>query len=310
MTSDADAASGAAPVSAKRDLPLLGISLITLAMALFVVKDSFAKFIVQDVPPAQIIWMQQAGVFILAAVATIWRHGYKALRPSPAGWQLLRGVSCVGGIGALYWSLYYIPLADATAVASVSPALVALLSPLLLGERIGMRRGIAVLIGLAGVVVILKPGFGGRSEGYLIALAAGVGMTLFYIGNRRLAGLHPPIATVAHNGLYGMLVLAPVMPFIWVDPVAQYGLYTAAFLTFSISGQSILVSAFLFAPAFVLAPYQYTYILFAIIAGYVVFSTIPDAAVWTGIFLITASGIYIAFREAALAKGSGSPPVS
>lgn len=306
MNADADGTAGPAPSPARRDLPLIGIGLITLAMALFVVKDSFAKFIVQDVSPAQIIWMQQTGVFVLAAVATVFRHGFAALHPAPAGWQLLRGVSCVGGIGALYWSLYYIPLADATAVASVSPALVALLSPLLLGERIGLRRCIAVLIGLAGVVVILKPGFGGRSEGYLIALAAGIGMALFYIGNRRLAGLHPPIATVAHNGLYGMLVLAPVMPFIWVDPLAEYGLYTAAFLTFSITGQSILVSSFLFAPAFVLAPYQYTYILFAIIAGYVVFATIPDAAVWAGIVLITVSGLYIAFREAALAREPSS----
>ncbi len=285
---------------------------MTAAMALFVVKDTFAKIIVQDVSPAQIIWMQQTAVFAIMAAATMVKHGWLALRPTPIGWQTLRGITCFAGIGGLYWSLYFIPLADATAVASVAPAVVALLSPFMIKERIGLRRVIAVLIGFAGVLIILKPGFGGRSEGYLIALGSGVLMALFYIGNRRLAGLHPPLATIAQNALFGVVVLAPVMPFVWVDPLAGHAGDFAAFLAFSVTGQSLIVTAFLFAPAFVIAPYQYTHIVFAIIVGYLVFATLPEATVWIGIALITGSGVYIALREAKVAEAPppSTPPVS
>ncbi len=278
---------------------------MTVAMLLFVVKDSFAKLIVQDVSPAQIIWMQQTAVFAPMAAVAMWKDGWQALRLTPFGWQALRGIACFTGIGGLYWSLYFIPLADATAVASVAPAVVALLSPFMIGERIGVRRIIAVLVGFAGVLIILKPGFGGRSEGYLIALGAGVLMALFYIGNRRLAGLHPPFATIAQNALFGVVLLAPVMPFVWVDPLAGHAADFAAFLAFSVTGQCLIVTAFLFAPAFVIAPYQYTHIVFAIIAGYLVFSTLPELTVWIGIALITMSGVYIALREA---KVAGAPP--
>ena len=283
---------------------------MTVAMILFVVKDSFAKIIVQDVSPAQIIWMQQTAVFTLTAALSIAKYGWQSLRLTPFRWQALRGIACFAGIGGLYWSLYFIPLADATAVASVAPAVVALLSPFMIGERIGVRRIIAILIGFAGVLIILKPGFGGRSEGYLIALGSGVLMALFYIGNRRLAGLHPPFATIAQNALFGVAMLAPVMPFVWHDPMAGHAFDFAAFLAFSVTGQCLIVTAFLFAPAFVIAPYQYTHIVFAILAGYLVFSTLPEFTVWIGIALITASGVYIALREARAARlaPSRTPP--
>lgn len=285
-----------------RNKPLAGIMLMTTAMALFVVKDSFAKIIVSEISPAQIIWTQQLAVFILLGAATLLRHGRPALIPTPYGWQAVRGLASVTGIGALYWALSYIPLADATAMASVAPAVVVLLSPLLIGERIGPLRIIAVLVGFAGVLIILRPGFGGRSVGYLIALGAGVFMALFYVGNRRLAGLHPPLATIAHNALFGVAALAPAMPFVWTDPVAGHLFDFSCFLAFSVTGQSLLVSAFLFAPAFTIAPYQYTNILFSIVAGYVVFTALPGTAAWIGIVLITASGIFIALREAQLAR--------
>ena len=291
--------------------PVTGITLMTVAMALFAVKDSFAKFIVQDTSPVQMIWMQQTTIFLVAAAISVSAYGVGALRPTPFGWQVLRGAAAVAGVGSLYWCLFYIPLADATAVASVAPAVVALLSPLILGERIGIRRVAAIVVGFAGVLVILRPGFGGQSVGYVIAFAAGSFMAVYYIANRRLAGLHAPLVTIAQNALIGMVLLAPVMPFIWHNPFDGNILHWSCFLLFSGVGQSLLVSAFLFAPAYAIAPYQYTNILFALVAGFVVFGTYPDLWVWTGIVLIVCSGVYIALREAALANPDvKAPPAS
>lgn len=277
--------------------PLLGVALMTLAMALFIVKDSFVKLIVQDLNPAQILWLQFTTIFLVMAAATVPKLGWAALIPKPFGWQLMRGVASVAAIGTFYWSLYFIPLADATVMASVAPSVVAILSPFMLDERIGPRRIVAVVVGFAGVMIILRPGFGGQSVGYVIAVAAGCLMALFFIGNRRLAGLHPPLVTIAHNALIGTVLLAPVMPFVWVDPLPAHGLHLTGFLIFAVIGQSLMVTSFQFAPAAVIAPYQYTNVVFAIIGGYILFDTFPDAYVWAGIVLIVGAGIYIALRE-------------
>lgn len=271
---------------------------MTVAMALFIVKDSFAKLIVQDIAPVQIIWLQFATIFVVTAMMSVPKYGWSVFKPLPFGWQLMRGVASSTGIGMFYWSLYFIPLADATVMASVAPAVVAILSPFMLAERIGPRRVAAVFVGFVGVVIILRPGFGGQSAGYLIATIAGCLMALFYIGNRRLAGLHPPLVTIAHNAMIGTVILAPAMPFFWVDPFPAHSINLPAFLVFALVGQSLMVSSFRFAPAAVIAPYQYTNIVFAIIAGYIVFGTFPDLVVWAGIVLIVGAGIYIAIREA------------
>ena len=281
---------------------------MTIAMALFAVKDSFAKFIVQGVSPVQMIWMQQTTIFAVAATISFAMYGAGVFRLTPLGWQVLRGAAAVAGVGSLYWCLFYIPLADATAVASVAPAVVALLSPFILGERIGVRRIAAIAVGFAGVLIILRPGFGGQSVGYVIAFAAGCFMAVYYIANRKLAGLHAPMVTIAQNALVGMIILAPALPLVWSDPTDGNLLHWGCFLLFAGVGQGLLVSAFLFAPAYAIAPYQYTNILFAIVAGFVVFGTTPDLAVWAGIVLIVASGIYIALREAELANPEVTEP--
>lgn len=286
--------------------PLLGVGLMTLAMALFIVKDSFVKLIVQDVSPPQILWLQFTAIFLVMALVCVPKLGLKVLIPKPFGWQLMRGTASVAAIGMFYWSLYFIPLADATVMASVAPSVVALLSPFMLGERIGPRRIAAVGVGFLGVLIILRPGFGGQSVGYAIAVVAGCLMALFFIGNRRLAGLHPPLVTIAHNALIGSVLLAPVVPLIWVDPLPGHGFHLTGFLIFAVIGQSLMVTSFQFAPAAVIAPYQYTNVVFAIIGGYILFGTFPDALVWAGIVLIVGAGIYIALRE----REQAGPPSS
>lgn len=291
--------------------PATGIALMTVAMALFAVKDSFAKLLVQTASPIQMIWIQQTTIFLVAAGASVAVYGASSLRPTPIGWQVLRGGASVAGVGNLYWSLAYIPLADAMAVASVAPAVVALLSPFILGERIGIRRVTAIFVGFLGVLIILRPGFGGQSFGYLVAFAAGCCMAIYYIANRRLAGLHAPLVAIAQNAMIGTLLLAPAMPLVWDNPLDGNVVHWGFLLLLAGIGQAMLISAFLFAPAYAIAPYQYTNILFAIVAGAVVFGTYPDLLVWTGIVLIVASGIYIAVREGKQTEvGFKAPPAS
>jgi drug/metabolite transporter (DMT)-like permease len=284
-----------------QDKVFFGIAIMIASMALFATKDGFAKVIVENVNPAQLIWVQFVFAFAVLAAATAPQNGLRAFFPKPLGLQVLRGLASVGGIGTFYWSLSYIPLADATAMVLVAPLVTTALSPFLLAEKIGIRRIAAVLFGFAGVLVILRPGFGGQGVGYLIGLMAGVLYGLNYIGNRHLGALSPPLVNVAHNVLPGVVVLAPVMPFVWSDPFAAGAFPLTAFLVIALLGHSLMVSAFIFAPAFVIAPYQYTVIVFASLIGMFAFKTFPDAVTWTGIVMIVGAGLFIALREKQLA---------
>lgn len=285
--------------------PLFGIFIMIASMALFATKDGLAKSIVQDLNPAQLIWIQFAFSFLILAAVTAPAHGWRAFLPRPLGLQILRGIASVGGVGSFYWSLSYIPLADATAMVLVAPIVTTAISPFALGEKIGYRRVLAVLFAFAGVLVILRPGFGGQGVGYLIGLMAGTFYGLNYIGNRHLGHLSPPLVNIAHNILPGVIALAPVMPFIWSTPAMPGAFQLSSFLVIALLGHSCMVSAFLFAPAFVIAPYQYTVIVFATLIGIYVFGTFPDAVTWVGIVMIVAAGLFIAMREARAAQTAG-----
>jgi len=282
--------------------PLIGIAMMISAMALFTTKDAFAKVMVLDILPIQIIWMQFTFTLLVLAVVTYRKQGFAVFWPTPFFLQMLRGLAAVGGVGTFYWALVYIPFTDASAMILIAPLVVTALSPFMLGEKIGKRRILAVIIGFVGVLLILRPGFRGDLAGYLIALTTGLLYGLNYIGNRRLGHLHPPLVNIAHTVLFGVVMLIAVMPFVWVNPLPTQSFNLWAFLGISLLGHSCMVSAFRFGQASVIAPYQYTVILFATLIGYFYFGTFPDLLTWVGIALIVAAGIFIAMRESELAK--------
>jgi drug/metabolite transporter (DMT)-like permease len=283
--------------------PLVGIALMVLSTAFLASKDGLAKTFLDQVSPVQMIWVQYVGNFAAMALISAPSHGWQVLRPAPSGWQFFRGSASAGGVATLYWALTYIPLADATAMFMLAPLVVTALSPLLLGERIGWRRRVAVGVGFLGVLAILKPGFGGSAVGYYIALMAGVMLGFYFIANRKLAGIAPPLLNVTHNSLTGAIVLSLLLPLYWepIPPTAYTKL--GGVVALAIVGQALMISAFNYAPAGVVSPYTYAMLLFAALIGYLVFGTFPDLATWIGIALIVGAGLFIAHRERHLVAG-------
>ncbi|CAN0489180.1 unnamed protein product, partial [Phaeothamnion confervicola] len=172
-----------------------------------------------------------------------------------------------------------------------------MLSPLLLGEHLDVERKLAIAVGFLGVLVIVKPGFGGDTAGYAIGLLSGVLLGLYFIANRKLAGLAPPLLNVTHNSLMGTLALTPFLPLFWSTPPASVSPKIAALIALAVVGQGLMITAFMFAPAGVIAPYSYVMLVFAAIIGYAAFGTFPDLSTWLGIALIVGAGLYIAHRE-------------
>jgi drug/metabolite transporter (DMT)-like permease len=282
--------------------PLVGIALMVLSCAFLASKDGLGKSFLDQVGPMHMIWFQYIGNAAVMALIAAPRHGWATVRPSPAGWQFFRGAASAFAVSTLYWALTYIPLADATAMFNLAPVVVTALSPLVLGERIGWRRAVAVGVGFAGVLVILRPGFGGSAPGYYIGLLAGCFLALYFIGNRKLAGLAPPLLNVTHNALTGAIVLTAFLPLFWQPVPAEAWPKLALLIALAVFGQALMILSFNYAPAAVVAPFTYAMLVFAAIIGYVVFGTFPDLATWAGIALIVGAGLYIAHRERVAAR--------
>ena len=286
--------------------PLMGIALMVASTAFLATKDGVAKTFLDQVGPVHMIWFQYVGNAAVMAAIAVPRHGWSALRPAPLGWQFFRGASSAAAVATLYWALTYIALADATAMFMLAPVVVTALSPLLLGERIGPQRWTAVAVGFAGVVVILRPGFGGSAPGYYIGLLAGVLLALYFLANRKLVGRAPPLLNVTHNALTGAIVLTAFLPLYWqAVPLAAMP-RLAALIGLAVIGQALMISSFNYAPAAVVAPFTYGMLVFAALIGYAVFGTFPDPATWVGIAMIVGAGLFIAHRERLV--GRGPPP--
>lgn len=281
--------------------PLIGIGLMVLSCAFLATKDGLAKTFLDQVGPFHMIWFQYVGNLAVMAMIAAPRHGWAIVRPRPLGWQMFRGAASAAAVATLYWALTYIPLADATAMFMLAPVVVTALAPLVLGERIGWRRMLAIGVGLLGVLVILRPGLGGSAPGYYIALAAGVLLALYFLANRKLAGAAPPLVNVTHNALTGAIALTAFAPLYWQPVPIDAAPKLALLIGLAVVGQACMISAFNYAPAPVVAPYTYAMLVFAAAIGYVAFGAFPDLATWTGIALIVSAGLYIAYRERQLA---------
>lgn len=277
---------------------VLGMILMASAVTLNATKDGLAKMMAGEFSPVLILWAQFAVTLIVFLVVAVPRHGWRSVLPRPLGKQIFRGLFLTCGVGLFYWSVRFVPLADATAMVLVGPLVITALSPFVLGEHVGIRRWTAVVIGFMGVLIILRPDFSGERFGHFLAFGAGLSIGLFYLFNRLLSQAAPPVVSVANAVIVGAVVLAPAVPFVWTAPGAEDSLIIIGFLGISTLGQFCMISSFRYAPASIVAPVVYFQIVAATVFGLIVFDAFPDTITWTGIAIVAGAGIYIGVREA------------
>lgn len=282
---------------------LRGILLMICAMIFLPVKDGMSKILGGTYPPLQIIWAQFCIVYLVVAPVIVLRYGAGMLWPRPLGFQILRGLFTVTGIGFFYWAVRYIPLANTTAIYFLAPLVVTALSPFVLKERVDLRRWIAVVVGFLGVSLILRPDLLEFNKGSLIAFAGGISIGLFYISNRKLATGAPAIVMLSHSVIVGALLLSFAVPFVWVPPRAADVPLIATFILCAMIGQGLLMASFKNAPASIVAPFQYSAIVAATLFGFFFLGEFPDWLTFMGIAIVVGSGIYIAIREGKVKKG-------
>ena len=283
------------PVSQKRQL--FGIFLLVLAMTLFSFKDVLVKMMGGYYSPVVVIWVQMSFAALFYAPIISVKYGPHCLWPKNPFLQILRAISVISGIGMFYWSISLIPLAEATAITFVAPLITTSLSPLMLGEKIGFRRWIAVLAGFCGILIVLRPEFSGDRLGYLIAFGAGIFIGVFYTFNRLLAGKAPPLVNQTYSSVIGAILLTPFIFSVWVPLRPEDMIMVLAFCCIAAMGQTCLFNSFLYGEASILAPLTLSQIVFATLFGYLFFNDFPDATSVIGIVVVIASAVYIAIRE-------------
>jgi len=276
---------------------LLGTSLMLAAMVLLPVMDGLAKGLSERNPVPMIVWARYLFHLLCMLPILLWRFGWRGLVPKRLGLQLVRGGLLLGGTSLFFFALSLLPQATALALFFVSPLVVTVLAPVLLGERVGGWRLLAVLVGFAGIMLILRPGSGSFGWGALLALAAGVIHGFYMLFTRRLAGSAPPLVTLGYTAVVGAVIMSLLMPFLWQPPsLGDFGIMLSLG-AFAASGHFLLIKAFDHAPATWLAPVGYFEMVTAVIYGFLAYGDLPDALSWLGILVIVGAGVAISLKE-------------
>lgn len=277
--------------------PVLGISLMSAAMAINSSKDGIAKLLAGSYSPLTLLFIQFVATSIILAPIVAKQSGIHHLVPNKLIPQILRSTFVALGVGLFYWAVNFIDIADATAMVFIAPLIVTALSPSILSEPIGFKRTCAVIIGFIGVLIILRPTFDGERTGYFIALGAGIFIAAYYITNRKLANEASVLASTFYTSFFGTIMLVPLLWYFWTMPLINDIWMLLGFAVLATLGQIFMIGAFSLAAANIIAPFVYTQIIWATIIGYLLFDAFPDEWSWFGILIVVAAGIYIAIRE-------------
>ncbi len=266
-------------------------------MFLFSAVDTQAKFLTETLHPIQIVWSRQLGlligVFILLAL-----RGGSVLHTRAPGLQIARGGLAAGSATLFVVAVSFVPLADAVAVSFVAPFIVTVLGALVLREPVGIRRWSAVTVGFIGTIIVIRPGLGVIHPAVMLVLLAAVLFALRQILSRVLSGTDSIETTVAYTALVGSLLLTLPLPFVWQWPTTTVEVtLLVSIAVLAAFAELLVIKALEVAQAVVVAPVQYTLLIWGTMYGYLVFGQLPDLWTWTGALIIVATGFYTLHRE-------------
>ena len=279
----------------ERSARLAGIGLMLLSIAMFSFGDALGKFLVSTYAVGQLLWLRACAALLLLA-PFIWRNRAAFLQLERPWLQLVRVILSTLEVAAFFLATVYLPLADVITYYLAGPIFVTALSALVLREHVGWRRWTAILIGFCGVLIALRPSAQTFSLPALIALGGSFFFSLLLVTTRALRATDNIVLTSGQ--IVGTLTFgAIVAPFGWVAPLPRDLALMALFGVVSIMALACINRAVKLAPASVVAPFQYTMIVWGIALGYLVFGDIPDVPTLVGAAIIIAAGLFIFWRE-------------
>ena len=282
---------------ARADRPFRGIALILASTVFLGASDVTAKYLSATLPSIEIAWIRFLVFALIMSPAMVPGSPLYALHSRRPGFQVMRGVALLASSLFFISGLRFLPIAEASATGFVSPLFVTALSIVFLGEKVGVRRWLATAVGLIGVLIILRPGTSAFHPAAFFPIVSALAWAGTLIMTRMMSGREHAITTMTYSSIVGVCILCALVPFVWVTPSwhdIAFGIFIGIAST---AGQWIVVLAFRYADASVLAPFSYTQLLWVSILGFFIFGEIPDVWTVTGAVFIVASGLYTAHRE-------------
>jgi drug/metabolite transporter (DMT)-like permease len=282
---------------ARADRPFRGIALILASTVFLGISDVTSKYLSATLPSIEIAWIRFLVFALIMVPAMLPGSPLFALRTGRPGLQVMRGVALLGSSLFFISGLRFLPIAEASATGFVSPLFVTALSIVFLSESVGVRRWLATAVGLFGVLIILRPGSSSFHPAVFFPLVSALSWACMLIMTRMMSGREAAITTMTYSSIVGVGILSVLVPLVWVAPSWHDILFGILVGLASTVGQWIVVLAFRYADASVLAPFSYTQLLWVSILGFLIFGEVPDVWTVTGAAFIVASGLYTAHRE-------------
>lgn len=281
-----------------------GILWMLTTTLMFVAMDTCVKVLVADYPTLQVVWGRYFFQIVILCVFLAPKLT-ALLRTQSLKFQLLRSVFLLGATLCFFQSLNTLQVAEACAIMFTAPLIVTALAPLILKEKVGIRRWMSVLIGFAGAMIIIRPGAAAADISAFWALGGAACYACYQISTRALSSQDPVLTTLFYSALLGAVAMSFVTPFHFTQPDTMGWLLMLASGAFGTLGHFSMIKAFTQAEATKIAPFSYSNLIWASIIGFALFGTLPDVWTYIGAFVIVLSGLYIAHREKTRKIASG-----
>jgi len=286
---------------------LRGALIALLAFAIYAAHDVVIKVMGADYSPFQLVFFSVLLSFPFAMVSMMRDNVKGTLIPVYPWWLALRTIAAVITGVCAYYAFSVLPLAEVYAILFASPLVITVLAIPVLGEKVRARRWAAVVVGLIGVIVVLRPGATTLGLGHFAALAAAICGSIASIVVRKVGAEERPMVLLLYPMMANFVLMAIALPFVYkpmpIEHLGAIGLVAA----FAWVGSRMMITAYLNGEAAIIAPMQYSQIIWATIYGYWFFDETIDMPTGVGAAIIIASGMYIVLRESRMGTSNTTP---
>ncbi|MDC1231068.1 DMT family transporter [Octadecabacter sp.] len=284
-----------------------GALLALLAFGIFATHDVFVKTLGAIYSPIQIVFFSVLFSFPLATVMLMRDAKPGTLLPRHPWWMALRTIASVATAVSAFYAFTVLPLAQTYAILFASPLLITILAIPVLGETVRLRRWLAVIVGLTGVMVVLQPGATELALGHAAALTAAVGGSIASIIVRRIGADERPVVMLLYPMVANFVVMGAALAFVYIPmPIEHLGL-VALVAAFAWTAGRCIIVAYQSGEAAIIAPMQYSQIIWATLYGALFFDETIGRPTLIGAGIIIASGLYIVLRESRSDVSSTTP---
>lgn len=277
--------------------PWLGVFFICLASALFPVMNGLVKLLTETYPFQEVVWARVASHLVLVAAVFLPRRGLALVRARQPISQVVCSMTLLASTFLFFGAVKHVGVAEAISISFVAPLAVVFLAWPLLGERITAARLVSVVVGFAGVMVVIRPGSSVFQWASLMIVGSAIAYAIYQIFIRRVAGVDHPSTTVFYSALGSTIVMSALVPFDWKTPDNWSDVALLCSLgMFGGLGHYCVARAMTYAPANFVAPFNYTQMIGSVIVGYWLFAEVPDIYTWLGSALIVAAGLMVMWQ--------------